>query len=143
MCIFPDNFKKMWYSWELEDAKRENNHRSTMAGTCHSSLVFTYISLQVLAYGYMQLGMAIGGDKKKVSLTFCCQRFVTWCAVLGYKGPRACWHRQEELYSWDAEVHLHRRPFLEAAMNIIGTFVFRQSVCTDVLGSRNVLPEFR
>ena len=55
-----------------------------------------------------------------------------------------CWHRQEELYSWDAEVHLHRRLFLGTVMNTFETFVFRQeSVCTDVLGSKNVLPEFR
>ena len=65
--------------------------------------------------------------------------------MLGYKEPRACWHKQEELYSWDAEeVHLHRRLFLGTVTNTIETFVFRQeSVCTDVLGSRNVLPEFR
>ena len=53
-------------------------------------------------------------------------------------------NRKEELYSWDAEVHLHRRLFHGTVSNIIETFVFRQeSVCTDVLGSRNVLPEFR
>ena len=38
--------------------------------------------------------------------------------------------RKEELYSWDAEVHLHRRLFLGTVTNIIETFVFRQeSVC--------------
>ena len=65
--------------------------------------------------------------------------------MLGSKKPKACWHsRQEELYSWDAEVHLHRRLFLGTVTNIIETFVFRQeNVCTDVLGSRNVLLEFR
>ena len=64
--------------------------------------------------------------------------------MLAYKEPRACWHRQEELCSWDAEVHLHRRLVLGTVTNIIETFVFRQeSVCADVLGSRNVLPEFR
>ena len=64
--------------------------------------------------------------------------------MLGYKEPRACWQRQEELYIWDAEVHLHRRLFFGTVTNIIETFVFRQeSVCTDVLGSGNVLPEFR
>ena len=62
--------------------------------------------------------------------------------MLGSKEPKPCWHRQEELYnSWDAEVHLHRRLFFGTV--IIETFVLRQeSVCTDVLGSRNVLPEF-
>ena len=82
--------------------------------------------------------------------------------MLGSKEPKPYWHRQEELYnSWDAEVHLHkgRRSCTTVGMQkyicitlsrdchaIIETFVFRQeSVCTesDVLGSRNVLPEFR
>ena len=37
--------------------------------------------------------------------------------MLGYKEPRACWYRQEELCSWDAEVHLHRRLFLGSVAN--------------------------
>ena len=62
--------------------------------------------------------------------------------MLGSKEPKECWHsRQEELYSRDAEVHLHCRLFLGNVTNIIETFVFRQeSVCTDIIGSRNVLP---
>ena len=48
------------------------------------------------------------------------------------------------VYSWDAEVHFHHRLFRGTVTNIIETFVFRQeSVCSDVLGSGNVLPEFR
>ena len=65
--------------------------------------------------------------------------------MLGHKESRARWHRQEELYSWDAEVHLYRRLFFGTVTNIIGTFVFRQViVCNDVLRSGNkVLPELR
>ena len=65
------------------------------------------------------------------------------CVVLGYKEPRARWYGQEELYSLGAEVDLYRRLCLGTVTNTIGTFVFREeSVCTDVLGSGNVLPEF-
>ena len=57
--------------------------------------------------------------------------------MLSYKEPRARWHRQEELYSWGAELRLYRRLCLGTVTNIIGTFVFRQDiVCTDVLFTR-------
>ena len=64
--------------------------------------------------------------------------------MLGYKEPRAHWYRLEELYGWGAEADLYRRLRVGTVMNIIGTFVFwQESVCSDALGSRNVLPEFR
>ena len=65
--------------------------------------------------------------------------------MLGYKEPKARWHRQEELYSSpDAEVRLYRSLCLGTVTNITGIFVFRQeSVCTYDSGSGNVLPEFR
>ena len=63
--------------------------------------------------------------------------------MLGSKEPKPCWHRQEELYnSWDAEVHLHRRLFLGTVTLLSKLSCFdKNGVCTDVLGSRNVLPE--
>ena len=48
------------------------------------------------------------------------------------------------MYSWGAEIYLYRRLCLGTVTNIIGTFVFcQESVCTEVFGSGNVLPEFR
>ena len=66
--------------------------------------------------------------------------------MLGYKEPRACWHRQEELYSWYATYICIVDSFsglsrILSELSCFGKKVF--ALNREVLGSRkNVLPEF-